>query len=135
MPLIWINIFTFSSSFHIRLPATEPRSPAGLLFSSQYLSGTIWLTPYSMVWDWRVSRVGPMPFCWTSCSLLFCLQIISLSLLFLYRLVVWGWVFELIGCQSPSPGLALPICLNNNNNNNNNNGIKFNVLSIMPYHF
>ena len=36
--------------------------------TSQYrrtldLSGTIWLTPYSMLWDWRVSRAGPMPFC------------------------------------------------------------------------
>ena len=55
------------------------------------LSGTIWLTPYSMVWDWQVSRAGSMPFCWPSCSLLFCLQLFSLSLLFLYRLVVWGW--------------------------------------------
>ena len=27
-------------------------------------------------------------------------------------------VFGLIGCQSPSPGLALPIFFNNNNNNN-----------------
>ena len=56
----------------------------------QYLSGTIWLTPYSMVWNWWVSRAGPMPFCWPSCSLLFCLQLFSLSLLFFYRLVVWG---------------------------------------------
>ena len=54
-----------------RLPAAEPRSAAGLLFSSQYLSGTIWLTPFSMVWDWRVSRAGPTPFCWPSCSHLF----------------------------------------------------------------
>ena len=30
-------------------------------------------------------------FCWPSCSLLFCLQLLSLSLIFLYRLVVWGW--------------------------------------------
>ena len=30
-------------------------------------------------------------FCWPSCFLLFCLQLFSLSLLFLYRLVVWGW--------------------------------------------
>ena len=30
-------------------------------------------------------------FCWPSCSLLFCLQLFSLFLLFLYRLVVWGW--------------------------------------------
>ena len=73
------------------LPAAEPRSIAGLLFSSQYLSGMIWLTPYLMVLDWRVSRAGPMPFCWPSCSHLFCLQLFSLSLLFLYRLVVWGW--------------------------------------------
>ena len=73
------------------IPAAEPCSTAGLLFRSQYLSGTIWLTPYSMVWDWRVSRAGPMPFCWPSCSLIFCLQLFSLSLLFLYRLVVWGW--------------------------------------------
>ena len=46
----------------IRLPAAEPRSTKGLLFPSQYLSGTIWLTTFSMVWDWRVSRAGPMPF-------------------------------------------------------------------------
>ena len=32
-----------------------------------------------------------MPFCWPSCSFLFCLQLFSLSLLFLYSLVVWGW--------------------------------------------
>ena len=72
-------------------PAVEPRTTAPLLFPSQYLSGTIWLTPYLMVWDWRVSREGPMPFCWPSCSLLFCLQLFSLYLLFLYRLVVWCW--------------------------------------------
>ena len=34
------------------------------LFSSRYHSGTILLTPYSMVWDWRVSRSGPMLFYW-----------------------------------------------------------------------
>ena len=59
-------------------PAVEPRSTALLLFPSQYLSGMIWLTPYLMVWDWRVSRAGPMPFCWPSCSLLFFLQLFSL---------------------------------------------------------
>ena len=32
------------------------------LFPSQYLSGMIWLTPYLMVWDWLVSRAGPMSF-------------------------------------------------------------------------
>ena len=35
----------------LRLPTAEPRSTAGLLFPSQSLSGTIWLTPYLMVWD------------------------------------------------------------------------------------
>ena len=57
------------------------------------------------------------PFCWHSCSLLFWLQLFSVSFLLLYRLVVWGLGFGLIGCQSPSPGLALPIFFNNNNNN------------------
>ena len=44
--------------------AAAPCSTAGLLFSSRCPSGTILLTPYSMVWDWRVSRAGPMHFCW-----------------------------------------------------------------------
>ena len=81
-----------------------------LLFPSQYLSGTIWFTPYSMVRDWRVSRAGPIPFCWPSCSLLFLSSTIFPFSSF-PRLVV-----GLIGCQSPSPGLALPIFFNNNNN-------------------
>ena len=58
------------------------------------LSVSLWndlVDPYLMVWDWWVSRAGPMPFCWPSCSLLFSLQLFSLSLLFLYRLVVLGW--------------------------------------------
>ena len=36
-------------------------------------------------------KTRSMPFCWPSCSHLFCLQLFSLSLLFLYRLVAWGW--------------------------------------------
>ena len=42
--------------------AAEPHSTAGLLFPSQCPSETMLLTPYSMVWDWRVSRPGPMLF-------------------------------------------------------------------------
>ena len=42
----------------------EPRSTASLLFASQCPSGTILLTLYSMVWDWRVSRAGTMLFYW-----------------------------------------------------------------------
>ena len=92
-PTLWRSTCALcASSSNTRcLPSAEPRSTTGLLFPSQYLSGTIWLTPYSMVWDWRVSRAGPMSFCWPGCSLRFCLQLFSLSLLFLYRLVVWGW--------------------------------------------
>ena len=54
--------------FHIvilmRRHSAEPRSTTGLLFPSQCPSGTILLTPYSMVWDWRVSRARPLLFYW-----------------------------------------------------------------------
>ena len=101
----------------LRLPAAEPRSTAGLLFPSQSLSGMIWLTQYLMVWDWRVSRADPMPICWPSCSLLFCLQLYSLSLLFLYRLdrlVVWG-CGPRTDRVSISLSRPLPTFFNNNN--------------------
>ena len=42
----------------------EPRSTAVLLFPSRCPSGMILLTPYPMVWDWRVSRAEPMLFYW-----------------------------------------------------------------------
>ena len=48
----------------IRHLAAEHRSAAGLFFLSQCPSRTILLTPYSMVWDWRVSRAEPMLFYW-----------------------------------------------------------------------
>ena len=41
------------------------------LSPSQCCSGMILLTLCSMVWDWRVSRAGSMPFYWPSCSLHF----------------------------------------------------------------
>ena len=75
----------------MRLHTAEPRSIAGLLFPCQYLCGTILVTLYSMVWDWRVSRAGPMPLYWPSCSLHFGLLLFSLSLLSFYGLVLWGW--------------------------------------------
>ena len=46
----------------IRHIAAKPRSTAEPLFPSQCLFGTTILTLYSMVWYWRVSRAGPMPF-------------------------------------------------------------------------
>ena len=100
------------------LLAAEPRSTAGLLFLCQYLCGTILGTPYSMVWDLRVSREGPMPFiCLATCSifLFYCFAF------FFFYYTSWYcgvWVLGLIGCESLSPSLALQIFLNNNNNNN-----------------
>ena len=64
---------------------TSPRSTAGLLFPSQYLCGTILMTPYSIEWDWGVSRAGPMPFYWPNCSLPFCLSPILSFCLGWYR--------------------------------------------------
>ena len=52
----------------------------------QYLCGMILVTPCSMVWDWRVSRAGPMPFYWPNCSLTLYLLLFSLSLLSFYGL-------------------------------------------------
>ena len=72
--------------------AAEHRSRAGLLFPTRCPSGTILLTTYSMVWDWLVSRAGPMLFFGLSCSIptiiFYCF---SFSLLCVYRLVLWGW--------------------------------------------
>ena len=75
----------------MRLLAAEPRSIAGLLFPCQYLCGTILVTPCSMVWDWRVSRAGPMHFYWPCYSLTFYLLLFSLSFLSFFGLVLWGW--------------------------------------------
>ena len=44
--------------------AAEPCSTAGLLFPSRCPSRKILLKPYSMVWDWRVSRAGRMLLHW-----------------------------------------------------------------------
>ena len=61
----------------MRLLAAESRSTAELSFSCQYLCGTILVTSYSMVWDWQVSRAGPMTFYLASCSLPFSLLLFS----------------------------------------------------------
>ena len=60
--------------------------------SSQCPSRTIFLTPYSMVWDWRVSRYGQCFFIGLSCSIpTIVFYSFSLSLRSVYRLVLWGW--------------------------------------------
>ena len=72
--------------------AAEPHSTAGLLFPYRCPSGTILLTPYSMVWDWWVSRTLPMNFIGLSCSIpTIVYYSFSLSLLSVYRLVLCGW--------------------------------------------
>ena len=53
--VLWSHIGTLMHRL-----AAEPCSTAGLLFPSLCSSGTILLTAYSMVWDWLVSRAGPM---------------------------------------------------------------------------
>ena len=62
--VLWSHIGTLMHRL-----ASEPCSTAGLLFPFRCPSGTILQNPYSMVWDWRA----------------------SLSLLSVYRLVLWGW--------------------------------------------
>ena len=54
---VWV---THSALVAHRYTYAQPRSTAGLLFSFQCPYETILLTPYSMVWDWQVSRAGPM---------------------------------------------------------------------------
>ena len=79
------------TSVHMHRLAVEPCSTAGLLFPSRCPSGTILLTPYSMVWDWRVSRAGPMLFIDLSCSIpTIVFYYFSLSFT-VYRLVLYAW--------------------------------------------
>ena len=103
--VLWSHIGTLMHRL-----AAEPCSTAGLLFSFRCPSGTILLAPFSMVWDWRVSRAGPMLLYWP-----------KLLFPFLFFLSI-GWycgagVFGLIGCISISPSLALLTFFNTNNNN------------------
>ena len=112
--VLWSHIGTLMH--HL---AAGPRSRAGLLFPSWCPCRMILLTPYSMVWDWRVSRAGPMLFYWPKMLYPF-YNLLLLSLLFFLSI---GWycgpgVFGLIGCISLSLSLALPTFFNNNSNNN-----------------
>ena len=85
--VLWSHIGTLMLSL-----AAEPCSTAGLLFPFRCPSGTILLAPFSMVWDWRVSRAGPMLLYWHKLLYpYYSLLLFSLSLLSVYRLVLWGW--------------------------------------------
>ena len=92
--MLWSHICVL-----MRLLTAEHRSTAGLLLPCQYLCGTISVTPYSMVSDWRVSRAGPMPFYWLYCSLSFCLLLADSSLFFHSMSLYCGaGFFGQIGC-------------------------------------
>ena len=93
--VLWSHIGTL-----IHHLAAEPCSTAGLLFPARCPSGTILLTPYSMVWDWRVSRAMPMLLYWP--KLLYPYYSLLLFFPFLFFLSI-GWYcgagfFGLIGC-------------------------------------
>ena len=111
--VLWLDIGTL-----MRHLAAEPCSTALLLFHSRCPSGMILLTPYSLVWDWRVSRAGPMLLYWP--KLLYPYYSLLLFFPFLFFLSI-GWycgagVFGLIGYTSLSCSLALPTFFNNSNN-------------------
>ena len=94
MPPLYGVLLILYVSVHVTCRAVIAHwscSSAGLLLACQYLCGTILVTPYTMVWDWQVSRAGSMPFYWPSCSLHFCLLLFSLSLLSFCRLLLWSW--------------------------------------------
>ena len=85
--LIWLHIDTLMHSL-----TAEPCSTAGLLFPFRCSSGTILLAPFSMVWDWRFQEQGQCFFIGLSCSIpTIVFYSLSLSLLSVYRLELWGW--------------------------------------------
>ena len=95
-------------------------APALNLCPSQYLYGTILMTPCSMVWDWRVLWAEPLLSCWSKEKVIF-LIIFPLFYIFLPWVdcvglgsSVWWSVIFSQPCTADS-------FLNNNNYNNNNN--------------
>ena len=62
-PYVPVRVTSVALVAH-RYTYAPPRRTAGVLFPSRCNSGTILLTPYSMVWEWRVSRAVPMLFYW-----------------------------------------------------------------------
>ena len=74
---------------------SQYRSTKVPLFPSQCSCGMMLLTLYSMVWDWRVSRVGPMLLYWPKLLYPYYIYIVfyyfSFSLIPVNRLVLRGW--------------------------------------------
>ena len=104
--VLWSHISTLMHRL-----AAEPRRTARLLFPSRCPCGMILLTPYSMVWDWRVSRARPMLFYIPKMLCPFYnLLLFFPSLLSVHRLVLWGWGLrtDRVYALSLSLSLALP---------------------------
>ena len=109
----------------MRLPTAEPRSTACVLFP---LSVALWNDLADPVFDGV--GAGSTPFCWPSCSHLFCFQLFSLSLLFLYRLIVWGWGLrtDRVAISLSRPCIANLFYNNNTNNNNDEQALLFGLI-------
>ena len=79
------------------LLATEPRCTVVPLFPSQCPCGTNLPTMHSIVWNWRVSRAGPILFFyWLNLLYPFLSSIFLISLLSVYGLYCVAGVFGLI---------------------------------------
>ena len=104
-------------SILMRHLAAEPGSTEGPLFPSQCSCGTILLTLYSIVWDWRVSWPWPMLLYWPKRFY----RSLSSAIFPFHFFLSTDWYFEagvlwLIWCRSLSPSYALSTSFNNNNN-------------------
>ena len=96
-------------SVHFSLRCRDSQSHPTFIAMSVSLRNDLG-NPIFTVWDWRVSRAGPMPFYWTCCSLSFCLLLFSLSFRSFFGWHCWAGIFGL-------PDFTLPAFYNNNNNN------------------
>ena len=89
------------------------------LYTYSIPCGTILLHPYSMVWDWLVSRAVTVILYLSNLVATF---YVFYGFHFLFFVSI-GWycgagVFGLIGCKSLSPRIAFPTTFNKKNNNN-----------------
>ena len=113
--VLWSHIGTFMHRL-----AAEPRSTAGLLFPFLCPSGPVLLTPYSMVWNWRVQEQDQCFFIGLSCSIhTIVFYSFSRSLLSVYRLVLWGWGLRTDRVYITLSQPCTADFLNNNTTNNN----------------
>ena len=113
--VLWSHISTL-----MHLLAAEPQSTAGLLFPGQCLCEWILVARYSIVWGWRVSRAGPIPFYWPCDRWLF----ISADFPF-YSFILWVSIMRLWSSDWKGvnrfnrslPAMHGQPFFNNNNNN------------------